>query len=174
MRIGVQRNLPWLICQGSAGSEVETRHLHRIVNLGGTSYSANAGISCPLQSFSNKASLGATLKAGFEQARFDRPGGNNRSAEFSVRYEHALSNTSGLQATWQMAHTGDLSGYSPLLEYNASRRLQRQALSLALRQTLSPTWEALLNVEYFQQRSNLPLFDQQGSVVTFGLARRFN
>ena len=174
LRVAVQRNQPWQDCVGTGGTEMDARRHQRIPNLGGTLYSVSAGLVCPLPGGSHKGTLGATLKAGLEHARADRPGGNNRSVELIVRYEQAFSATQSLQATWQIAHTADQTGYSPLLEDNAPRNLQRQTLSLGLRQTLTRAWEARLNYEYFQQRANLPLFEQQGSLLMLGLAWRFD
>ncbi len=180
LRVAVQRNQPWHTlahtCQGTGGIEAEARRHQRITNLGGTLYSVSAALACPLPGNDHKGhkgNLSATLKVGFEQARLDRPGGNNRSAELIVRYEQPLSATQSLQASWQIARSADQTGYSPLLEDNATRRLQRQTLSLGLRQTLTRAWEARLNFEYFQQRANLPLFEQQGSLLMVGLAWRF-
>jgi hypothetical protein len=176
LRLALQRNQLWQTCLSTAGSEMDARRHLRIPNLGGTLYSFSAGLACPLPSRGDnsfKATLGATLKLGFEQARANRAGGNNRSAELIVRYEQPLSATQSLQATWQIARTADQEGYSPLLEDNAPRHLQRQTLSLGLRQTLTPTWEARVNFEYFQQRANLPLFEQQGSLLMLSLGWRF-
>ena len=177
LRMAVQRSLPWHTCQGSGGAEAEARRHQRIPNLGGSLYSVSVGLACPLPDGDHKGHkgiLGATLKAGFEQARLERPGGNNRSAELTVRYEQPLSATQSLHASWQIARSADQTGYSPLLEDNASRRLQRQTLSLGLRQTLTRACEARLSFEYFQQHANLPLFEQQGSLLMLGLAWRFD
>lgn len=176
LRLALLRNQPWHICLGTGGTEIDARRHQRIPTLGGTLYSVSAGLSCPLPSHSDsapKATLGATLKLGAEQAREGRAGGNNRSAELIVRYEQPLSATQSLQATWQIARTADQAGYSPLLENNAPRQLQRQTLSVGLRQTLTPAWEARLNFEYFQQRANLALFEQQGSLLMLSLGWRF-
>ena len=173
LRVAVLRNQPWHSCQRILGTEIATRAQQSVPSLSGTLYSLNAGLSCPLPGDGGK-SFSANLKTGFEQARADRPGGNNQSAELTLRYEQMLSPSQSLQASWQIATTADQSGYSPLLEDNAKRKLQRQTLSLGLRQSLSADWEARLNLEFFQQRANLPLFEQQGRMLMLGLAKRFN
>ena len=173
LRVGLQRNTPWRNCLASAGSEIEARHQQRLPILSGTLYSVSAGLTCPWPSGSNKAAISGNVKAGFEQASFDRPGGNTRSTELNVRYDLPLSATQSLQASWQIANTADQTGYSPLLESDAARRIQRQTVSLGLRQSISRAWEARLNVEYFQQRSNLPLFEQRGTVLMLGAGWRF-
>ena len=181
LRVGAQHSVPWRTCERSAGSEIETRFHQRTPSLGATLYSVNAGLSCPvlvsdrisIMSGIKSGTLSANLKAGFEQARFDRAGGNNRTVEFTMRYEQLLNATQSLQATWQIAQIADQTGYSPLLENNATRRLQRQTISLGMRQILSQSWEAYLNVDYFQQRANLPLFDQKGSQMVFRFVRGF-
>ena len=173
LRVGAQHSLPWRTCERSAGAEIETRFHQRTPSLGGTLYSANTGLSCPLFGSDRKSTLAASLKAGFEQARFDRAGGNNRTVEFTMRYEQLLNATQSLQATWQIAQIADQTGYSPLLENNAARRLRRQTISLGMRQIISQSWEVYLNVDYFQQRANLPLFDQKGSQMVFRFVRGF-
>ena len=177
-RSALQRSKGWLQCDATVGSEVETRRHQRVTSLGGTVYSVNAGLACPwpggVQKASPKGVVSATLKAAHEQAQLDRPGGNNRSTELSVRYDQPLNATQSLQASWQVGRTADQSGYSPLLESNAARRLQRQTLSLGLRQKLTTAWEARFNVEYFHQRANLPLFELQGSLMMVGLTWRFD
>ena len=174
LRVGAQRSLPWRMCERSAGAEIETRFHQRTPSLGGTFYSVNTGLSCPLFGSDRKSTLSANLKAGFEQARFDRAGGNNRIAELTMRYEQPLNATQSLQATWQIAHIADQTGYSPLLENNATRQLQRQTISLGMRHIVSRSWEAYLNVDYFQQRANLPLFDQKGSQMVLRFVRAFD
>ena len=174
LRVGVQRNAPIQACSASAGAEAESRYHQRVTSLGGTLYSASASLACALPGSQSKRSVSASLKTGFEHARADRAGGNNRSAELSLRYEQSLSATQSVQASWQTVGIADASGYSPLLESNAPRRINRQTVSVGLRQSLGRAWEARLNAEHFQQRSNLPLFEQQGSVLSVGLAWRFD
>lgn len=171
LRLAAQRSQPWHGCQASGGAEVETRWHQRVPSLGGALYSASASLGCRLP---GNGSLSATVKAGFEQARQGRPGGDNHSTELTVRYEQPLSASQSLQASWQTGRTADRHGYSPLLEDNAIRRVRRQALSLGLRQAITRQWDARLSYEYSWQRANLPLFEQQGSAFQFGLAYQFD
>lgn len=171
LRLSAQRSQPWHTCHWSGGAELETRQHQLVPNLGGTLLSLSAGLGCSL---SDGANLSATLKTGFEQARFDRPGGNNRSTELTLIYDQPLSESQSLQASWQLSNTGDLEGYSPLMQDNAARQLRRQALALGLRQAISRQWDARLSYEYFEQNSNLPLFQQQGQLVMLGLVYQFN
>lgn len=171
VRLAAQRSQPWHTCHWSGAAELETRRQQLVPNLGGTLLSFSAGLGCRM---SGDANLSATLKSGFEQARFDRAGGNNRSAELTLLYDQPLSESQSLQASWQLSHTGDLAGYSPLMQDNAARHLHRQALALSLRQALSRQWDARLSYEYFAQDSNLPLFQQQGQLIMLGLAYQFN
>lgn len=171
LRLSAQRTQPWHACHWSGGAELEARQHELVPNLGGTLWSLSAGLGCSL---SGAANLSATLKTGFEQARFDRPGGNNRSTALTLIYDQPLNASQSLQASWQLSHTDDMQGYSPLMQDNAVRQLRRQALGLGLRQAIGREWEARLSYEYFDQYSNLPLFQQQGQLVMLGLVYQFN
>lgn len=171
LRLSAQRSQPWRTCHWSGGAEFEIRQHKMVPNLGGTLVGLSAGLGC---SVSGGASLNAMLKTGFERARFDRPGGNNRSTELMLLYDQPLSASQSLQATWQLSHTGDMEGYSPLMQDNAARQLRRQTLALGLRQAISAQWDARLSYEYFAQYSNLPLFQQHGQLVMLGLVHQFN
>jgi len=170
LRLSAQRNQPWQACQASASADLEARAHLRVPSLGGTLLGLGAGLWCRLP---GSASLSATAKAGFDHARLDRAGGSSRSAEWQLRYEQALSPTQSLQFGWQHTRTTDQAGYSPLLQDNAARNLQRSTLSLSLRQVIAPAWEARLSLEHFVQRANLALFEQRGSLLMLGLAYRF-
>jgi hypothetical protein len=170
LRLSVQRNQPWQACQASTSTELEARRHVRVPNLGGTLLGLGAGLWCPLP---GNASVSASAKVGLDHADLDRAGGSNRSADVQLRYEHALSPTQIIQTSWQHTRTTDQAGYSPLLEDNAPRSLQRNTLGLALRQTIAPAWEARFSLEYFVQRSNLALFEQRGSLFMLGMAYRF-
>lgn len=171
LRLSAHRSQPWHTCRWSGGGELEARRHQLVPNLGGTLLSLSAGLGCSL---SGGANLNATLKTGFEQARLDRPGGNNRSTDLTLIYDQPLSASQSLQASWQLSNTGDTQGYSPLMQDNAVRQIRRQALALGLRQAIGREWEAHLSYEHFQQYSNLPLFQQQGQLVMLGLAYQFN
>jgi hypothetical protein len=171
LRLSTQRSQAWNTCYWSVGAEVEDRYHQRVPNLGGTLLSLNAGLGCRLPA---SAYLGGTFRAGYERTRFDRAGGDNQGTELTVFYDHPLNDSQSLQANLQLSQLGDREGYSPLMEDNAPRRIQRLALALGMRQAINHEWEARLSYIYFQQRANLPLFRQQGSLLMLGIAYQFN
>lgn len=170
LRLSAQRHQPWQACHANASADLEGRNHLRVPSLGGTLVGLGAGLWCRLP---GSASVSASAKLGLDHASLDRAGGSSHSAEWQLRYEQALSPTQSLQVSWQHTRTTDQTGYSPLLQDNAVRGLQRNTLSLAGRQAIAPAWEARLSLEHFVQRSNLALFEQRGSLLMLGLAYRF-
>lgn len=170
LRLSAVRNQAWQACQGSASADLETKAHQRVPSLSGHLLGFGAGLLCRL-SAENKLSLSA--KTSLDRAGPTRAGGNSRSTELQLRFDHAISPTQSLQSTWQHLRTADQAGYSPLLQDNAPRSLQRNTLSLSLRQAIAPAWEARLSLEHFVQRSNLALFEQRGSQLLLGVAYRF-
>lgn len=163
LRLVAQRLQPWRTCQGSVEVEYEYRHHLRVASQGGQSANLSAGLTCPM---SRHQTAGIVLKTGFEKANADRPGGNNQSQELQLSYEHQFSHDMALQASWRHSWLRDQDGYSPLLQDNAVRSLQRSTLMLALRHTLSSKSEIRLSYEQFRQQANLALFEQHGSLLT--------
>ena len=170
LRLSAQRHQPWQACHASATAELEERTHLRVPSLGGTLLGLGGGLWCRLPS---SASLSASAKTTQDHPRQDRAGGSSRSTELHLRYEQALSPAQSLQMSWQHTRTTDQAGYSPLLQNNAARSLQRNTLSLGLRQAIAPAWEARLSLEHFVQHANLALFEQRGSLFMLGLAYRF-
>lgn len=167
-RLAVQRTYFGQKCRLTAGGEIEARQHQRIANLSGTFYSLSGSLGCRLPGNGN---LGATIKGIREQAHKERPGGSNQGGEFLLTYDQPLGNSRRLQVGWQISRLNDQEGYSPLLENNAARHLERQTLYLSLRQALSAQWEARLNIEQIQQSSNLPIFQQKGNLIMLALVR---
>lgn len=173
LRLSAVRNQAWQAwqsCQSSASADLETKAHQRVPSLSGNLLGFGVGLLCRL---SRENGLSASAKASLDRADPTRAGGNSRSTELQLRFDHVISPTQSLQSTWQHLRTADQAGYSPLLQDNAPRSLQRNTLSLSLRQAIAPAWEARLSLEHFVQRSNLALFEQRGSLLMLGVAYRF-
>jgi hypothetical protein len=166
LRLSAVRNQAWQACQGSASADLEAKAHQRVPSLSGKLLDFGAGLSCRL---SAEYGLSLSAKTSLDRAGPTRAGGNSRSTELQLRFDHAISPTQSLQSAWQHLRTTDQAGYSPLLQDNAPRSLQRNTLSLSLRQVIAPAWEARLSLERFVQRSNLALFEQRGSQLLLGL-----
>jgi hypothetical protein len=166
LRLGIAQTQQWSSCQTSVGTEYETRHHQQVTNLGGRKASLSAGLACALP---GNAWFKANVQAGIEQAPADRAGGGNHSTVLLAQYDHPLAGQLGLQALLQINTSADQSGYSPLLQNNATRHLTWQLVALSLRQQISRQWQARLTLEATRQMSNLPLFEQQGSRASVGL-----
>lgn len=172
VRLGAQRTQPLeATCNWTGSTEIEARQHVRVGKLSGTRYSLGAGLGCRVF---GRASFNAMFDAGYEHAPADRPGGDNHSTQIQFAYTQPLKDNRAFQAAWQWTQTTDQTGYSPLLKDNATRSIQRHTLTLAVRQALSRNWQARLNLELFQQSSNLPLFEQRGRLLMFSVANLFN
>jgi hypothetical protein len=166
LRFGLQRSQPWGACKVSSGSVVETRDEQLASALGGITFSLKAGLACPLP---GNALLGADLTTGFEPANPNRAGGSTQTTQLGFRLDKPLSTVLSFHASWQITQSNDQTGYSPLIENNATRAASSQAFSLSLRQTLSPRSQTRLSFDSLRQRSNLPLFEKQGTQLMLSL-----
>ena len=71
-------------------------------------------------------------------------------------------------------HNGDQLGYSPLLENNATRRIDRLGERLSLSRTLGGGhWRASVEFENSRDYSNLPIFRLNEHQISMGLRYLF-
>lgn len=166
LRFGLQRSQPWGGCQTSGASVIETRAMQTQPTLGGNAFSVKAGLSCPLP---GQATVAASLGAGFERANPNRAGGNNENTELGLRVDKLLSARYSVHANWQITQINDQTGFSPLVDNNAIRSINRQAFSLSLRQSITRLWQTRLSFDALKQQSNLSLFEKKASQIMLGL-----
>jgi len=109
--------------------------------------------------------LGAVV--GRDQAKQEpRPGGDQfqYAARFSRLWLNRQWAPAGLERAGNLlvvaAVTGtqDTTGYSPLLEYGRVRQIRQFNVRAEIQQQLTPNWQLLWGVDWFQQRANLRLF----------------
>ncbi len=108
------------------------------------------------------------LRAGEDAPTDDRrPGGTQR------HYSARLTHTAALGDGWLSTEVDffrqiDSTGYSPLLENNARRKLSRGIGRLEYRWNRD-AYTPYISVEWMDQRSNLPLFEPRNWIVTAGI-----
>lgn len=157
-------------CRLAWGGELEWRQYPQIP-LDGRIIWLDLGLACTI---TPQTQTSATLRQGFDTAtQNQRPGGNNRQTELTLQASHQHPNGPLLEARWQYTRLHDQEGYSPLLADNQPRQYQRNQLTLALRQAITPDWSARLGIELQHQTSNLPLFTQDARQLSLGLSRIF-
>lgn len=101
-----------------------------------------------------------------------RPGGDRLGADLNLRWQQPLlAGRIILQARYSQLQ--DQQGYSYLLQDGARRRIQRNQLSAAYLQPLSPDLLLSLQAGLQQQRSNLQLFEYQSRQIEAGIRWQF-
>jgi hypothetical protein len=154
-------------CRPRLGLEFEWRRYPAVRELDGRFLGASTGAACLL----GLNRLTVAVRAGEDHAVGDRPGGDQRQADMRVAWAGRLGDGS-LLADILLTHQQDGAGFSPLLENNARRRLNRLGLHLEYAYPIVPGWAVLATFDTTVQRSNLPLFDIHGHAVYLGLRWR--
>ena len=97
----------------------------------------------------------------------DRPGGDLRQyALYAAR--HFPIGSGNLSAEFNYFQLKDRTGYSPLLENNAPRRLTSSIYRLEYRWDMGKL-SPYVGVEWLDQKANLPLFSPSNRILTIGL-----
>jgi hypothetical protein len=151
-------------CRPGAGAETEWRRYPVARELDGQFLGASVGIWCGR----GLDRLTLAARAGQDAAEGNRPGGDQFHADFRASWIGAVAGGS-LFADLLLSRQEDASGYSPLLENGATRRIDRLSLRLEYAYPITPNWSVLGTVDLTQQRSNLPLFDISGRAVYLGV-----
>ena len=141
-------------CRPRLGIESEWRRYPPAPELDGRFLGASAGVACLF----GLNRLTVAVRGGEDSAESDRPGGDQRQGDLRVAWIGALGDGS-LSADLLLSRQQDASGFSPLLENNATRRLDRISLRLEYAYPVAPGWSLLASFDSTDQRSNLPLFD---------------
>lgn len=117
------------------------------------------------------------LRLGQDQPQqASRPGGAQTQLEWRNEWA-ARWNTAQLQLEYSLSGLADSSGYSPLLDNNARRRVWRHGMQATLIMpwpslgglAALPVPEVVLQLEHAQQRSNLPAFASRQTALRLGL-----
>lgn len=143
-------------CHGALGGELEGREYPFSPSLNGVYRGLNAQWVCqmPTQRWQLQ------LRAGQDQAEQNtRAGGHYRQQELHLSWQKHWG-PQQLVLAYQLAWQQDGTGYSPLLQANAPRQQQRQALGLEWAAPLAAgsAWQWYASLEWSRQRSNLGLF----------------
>jgi hypothetical protein len=173
-------------CAPQASVDLDFRTYPAAANLDSRTLWLNGGISCPSPWTRFGGTLGATVRAGYEDARHDfmslqgRPGDDTRHFEATLTHQWSWAGVNGthkLDAQLQWAGAWDTQGYSPLLGDNAARQVKRAAIGLVYGFPLQAgvaddqAWMASLALQGFRQRSNLEVFRLRGQVAQLTLQK---
>lgn len=160
-------------CTWLAGLEAEDRTQSQTRSADSQTTGGLLASACPLSALPGWT-FGATLRSALDQPKNnDRPGGRQRSWSGGLRLQGAMAGGLQVDAHLRYRLAADAEGYSPLLENNARRRLNQSLFGLELSRPLP--WSTLgdarwvLQANWFEQRSNLPLFKNNGASAYAGL-----
>lgn len=159
-------------CRVGVGGESERRRYISYETLDANIAWVQAGLSCGWKMA--KLPLQTTLlkRTGVDMPVSQRPGGETRLSEWIAQVVAPLVWGIYGQFSYAAAKARDRDGYSPLLEQNAARLIDRHSLRVALTRSLPALGgEAFIAVESNKVQSNLPLFQQAGRVVGVGFRK---
>lgn len=157
----------WLIadtpCLARGGVELRPYAYADFPSLGGQYRGLLGELRCPAPQWEARLHVG-------QDSPLDerRPGGRQDHLSLQVGKATALAGDAILAADFAYQWRRDASGYSPLLENNARRAVQRATARLEYRwavKGLSP----FVGLEWVEQRSNLPLFGLRNRVIGAGI-----
>ena len=153
-------------CQTRLGADVQTRSYEQTKQLNGIYTGLQTHTSC------QNTGLQLTTRLGIDEAtQVSRPGGNQLQTAIKLAYNKQLL-TGSLRAQAEWSWQQDADGYSPLLNNNRARRLQRTTYRVEYRGQVNNSlfdWQPYASVELQQQIANIPLFSLRKRVITFGL-----
>jgi len=164
VRIAASRDWRYDGCRPRLGVESEWRRYPAAPELEGRFLGVSTGLAC-IRGL-NRVTF--AMRAGEDAAQADRPGGDQRQTDVRAAWIGPFASGS-LLADALYSHQQDASGFSPLLENGASRRLNRLSLRLEYAYPIAPDWALLASFDTTIQRSNLPLFDISGRAFYLGV-----
>ncbi len=155
-------------CRPRVGTDVIQRSYPSAPVLNGRQLGLRAGLLCSGADWYADAAL---RYASDWATRGERPGGRQNWLELSLSGAQQWGGNT-FRSELAYARIGDREGYSALLADNASRQVTRYALRFEMLHPVASRWDASLGLEYFNQRSNIDLFQLDNLGVYVGLRYR--
>lgn len=149
-------------CRTRVGLEAQYRTFPRTNILNGQYLGALLQASCPRSGWLIRTRLGA------EHAEYDnRPGGDQSRAALTVG-KNTIWGRHQLTADINLEYQQDTQGYSPLLEHNLRRKINKSIYRLEYAY-LNPRLEPVAGIEFLEQRSNIALYTTSTLMAYVGL-----
>jgi tetratricopeptide (TPR) repeat protein len=160
-------------CRIGAGVEGEWRRYNDFTNLDANIIWAQTGLACDWSLARMVTQTTLIGRIGFDTPTGARAGGASQHAEIIAQIGIPLP--AGIQGelSTTLSTVRDKDGYSPLLEKNAVRHLERSNVRLLLSKSLNPSTDLLFLAEDNRYYSNLSLFVQNGQNLSVGVRHRF-
>jgi tetratricopeptide (TPR) repeat protein len=173
MRAVAQIERPHGECRTGVAAEFEWRRYVSLTPLDANITWLQAGIACDLRIIDHTVQTALVSRIGYDRSMDNRPGGDTRRAELAGHVSGPLGYGVTVELSATLSFSRDTLGYSPLLEQNAVRRLDRGNARILLTRPLGRYTEAMLLVEDNRYHSNLDLFEQSGKNFAIGIRQRF-
>ncbi len=150
-------------CRQRGGIELQRRDYPATAKLNGDYSGLYLQINC------YQPAVHASLRLGNDRPRDDtRPGTDQHQVALRIARQFEVFGA-GLLAEAEWTWQRDTTGYSPLLENNRRRLLQRNSVHLEYRWKTSH-WQPFVGFEWLDQRANLPLFALRNRILTLGIS----
>ena len=172
-RTSLQIERPMAGCRAALSTELEWRRFVSSAQLDADLLWAQARVSCDWRIRGMPLTTTLTGRLGTDDPVNARPGGHIGHGELIAQALALLDNGARIDFSFSFASEHDSDGYSPNLENNAARQLQRRDTRLQLSLPLNNSTDFTLLIEDNHYLSNLPLFQQSGQSAGIGLRKRF-
>jgi hypothetical protein len=173
MRAVAQIERPHGECRSGLAAEFEWRRYISLTPLDANITWLQAGIACDMRVVDHTVQAALIGRIGYDRSMDNRPGGDTRRAELAAQASGPLGYGVTVELSATLSFSRDTLGYSPLLEQNAVRRLDRGNARILLAKSLGRYTDAMLLIEDNRYHSNLDLFEQSGKNFAIGIRQRF-
>ena len=160
---------PGTSCRAQAGPEYEVRSYSDRHYLDGNITWVGGQLICSFGG--NDTAL--SFKAGTDRPQDTRPGGMARRAELTLVHRTTLWNRFATDLSLSAARSIDADGYSPVLEGNSRRRVDRYYANATVFWPVVRDMDGFASLEATRQMSNIAIFEQSGRVFMLGGRYRF-
>jgi hypothetical protein len=173
VRAVTQLEHPYESCRLGLSAEAEWRRYVALNTLDANLLWGQAGVACDWKLAQIPVQTILIGRTGWDTPTENRPGGKTRHNELIAQLVMPIAWGAQAELSMNWANALDEEGYSPLLEQNAARRLDRRTLRLVVTVPLTLSSDLLFLAEDNRFQSNLALFRQSGQTVSMGLRYRF-
>lgn len=158
-------------CSLALGGQFEGRRNAPASGIAANLYWLHTGLACQ-GGLLPGLQLSGLARFGLDNPADVRAGGQTQRQELLIQGSLPLDRV-WLDASWQWARAADREGYSPLIDHNIRRTLNRSSWQLAMSTPLTPQVRATLSLEGQRQHSNIRLFEQTNTAIRLGLRYLF-
>lgn len=172
-RAVAQVERPYERCRLGFSLEGEWRRYANLSSLDADIFWAQAGVACDWSVARIPVQAILVGRTGFDNPTNVRPGGQTRHHEVVTQIGMPVAWGARAELSMAFAEAIDKEGYSPLLEQNAARHLDRRNIRLLLAIPVSAAADFQVLAEDTRFKSNLTLFQQTGKSLSMGFRYRF-